>query len=203
MAFAVRLAIDALHRRRRCHAHHGQSPEALTPRIPRDTLKRLAAIYSEQRTAISFYFKPETPQNKAHQADPILIKDKVRELLGSLSEIRRKKAGEDLDRILRMSEDLRGNSRPKGIFACKEHDLWIDLDLPVVPETRLSIGQYFQLAPLVTASQDEPRCCIVVLDREKTRVFLMYGPEILEQSDVIDEEPREVRNTGAGGSSKA
>jgi peptide subunit release factor 1 (eRF1) len=102
-----------------------------------------------------------------------------------------------------MSEELRTNPRPKGIFASKEHDLWIDLDLPIAPETRLSTGKYFQLAPLFAASQDEPRCCIVVLDREKTRVFRMRGPEILEQSEVIDEEPREVRNTGTGGSSKA
>ena len=171
--------------------------------IPRETLKRLAGIYSEQGTAISFYFKPETPQNKSHQAEPILIKDKVRELLGSLSEIPRKGAGDDLQRILRMSEELRTNPRPKGIFASKEHNLWIDLDLPIAPETRLSTAKYFQLAPLFAASQDEPRCCIVVLDREKTRVFRMRGPEILEQSEVLDEEPREVRNTGTGGSSKA
>ena len=91
--------------------------------ILRETLKRLAGIYSEQGTAISFYFKPETPQNKAHQADPILIKDKVRELLGSLSEIRRKKAGEDLNQILRISKNLQNNSQPKKIFACKEHNL--------------------------------------------------------------------------------
>ena len=171
--------------------------------IPRETLKRLAGIYSEQGTAISFYFKPETPQNKAHQSEPIVIKDKVRELLGTLTEIPRKKAGEDLQRILKLSEDLRLNPRSKGIFACKEHDLWIDLDLFTAPETRLSTGKYFQLAPLFAGSQDEPRCCIVILDREKTRVFLMRGPEILEQSEVIDEEPREVRNTGTGGSSQA
>src|SRR5262249_27086470 len=166
--------------------------------IPRETLKRLAGIYSDQGTAISFYFKPETPQNKAHQAEPILIKGKVRERLGSLSETPRKGAGEDLQPILKMSEDLPVSPRPKAVFACKQHDLWIDMDLPVAPETRVSMGKYFHLAPLFASSQDEPRCCIVVLDREKTRVFLMREPEILEQSEVIDDEPREVRNTGAG-----
>src|SRR5262249_32227468 len=115
--------------------------------IPRETLKRLAGIYSKQGTAISFYFKPETPQNKAHQAEPILIKGKVREQLGSLSGIHRNKAGGDLQRILKMSEELRMTPRPKAIFACKEHDLWIDLDVNAVPETRLSMGNYFQLAP--------------------------------------------------------
>ena len=171
--------------------------------IPRATLKRLAGIYSEQGTAISFYFKPETPQNKAHQAEPILIKDKVRQLLGSLSGISKNKAGEDLERILKMSEELRVNPKPKAIFACQEHDLWIDLDIGAASETSLTMGRYFRLLPVLTGAQDEPRCCIVVLDREKTRVFLMRGPEILEQSEVIDDEPREVRNTGTGGSSKA
>jgi hypothetical protein len=171
--------------------------------IPRETLKRLAGTYSEQGTAISFYFKPETPQNRAHQTEPILIKDKVRELLGSLSEILRKKASDDLQRILKLSEELRVNPRPKAIFACKEHNLWIDLDIAAAPETRLGMGKYFQLAPLCAGSQDEPCCCVVVLDREKTRVFLMRGPGIIEQSEVIDDEPREVRNTGTGGSSQA
>jgi len=170
--------------------------------IPRETLKRLAGIYSEQGTAISFYFKPETPQNRAHQAEPILIKGKLRELLGSLSEIARKGAGEELQRIVKTSEELRVNPRAKAIFACKEHDLWIDLDIAAAPETRLSMGKNFRLAPLFLGSRDEPRCCIVVLDREKTRVFLMRGPEIIEQSEVIDDEPREVRITGTGGSTK-
>ncbi|HEX7962100.1 MAG TPA: hypothetical protein VF493_19440 [Terriglobales bacterium] len=171
--------------------------------IPRETLKRLGSIYSEQGTAISFYFKPETPQNKAHQAEPILIKDKVREMLGSMSEISRNKAAEDLERILKMSEELRINPSPKAIFACKEHDLWVDLGIGAVPETKLMTDKYFRLAPLFPDAQDEPRCCIVVLDREKTRVFLMRGSEIIEESDIIDDGPREVRNTGTGGSSQA
>src|SRR5690348_17885410 len=33
--------------------------------------------------------------------------------------------------------------------------------------------------------------------------FLMRGSEIIEQSEIIDDEPREVRNTGTGGSSRA
>jgi hypothetical protein len=150
---------------------------------PRETLKKLAGIYSEQGTAISFYFKPETPQNKAHQAEPILIKDKVRELLSSGNEISRSKAGEDLERILKTSEDLRINPARKAIFACKEHDLWMDLNIDAAPETKLTMGKYFRLAPLLVGAQDEQRCCIVVLDRQKTRVFLMRGAEIIEQSD--------------------
>jgi peptide subunit release factor 1 (eRF1) len=171
--------------------------------IPRETLKRLAGIYSEQGTAISFYFKPETPQNKAHQVEPILIKDKVRELIGSLGGVARSKAGEDLERIMKMSEELRINPTPKAVFACKEHDLWIDLNVDAVPETKLITGRYFRLAPVFAGAQGQPRCCIVVLDREKTRVFLIRGPEIIEQSEVMDDEPREVRNTGTGGSSRA
>ena len=125
--------------------------------ILRETLKRLAGIYSEQGTAISFYFKPEIPQNRAHQTESILIKDKVRELLGSLSGMPRSKAGDDVERILKLSEELRINPRPKGIFASKEHDLWIDLDIGAAPETKLAMGKYFRLVPLFAGAQDEPR----------------------------------------------
>ena len=114
--------------------------------ILRETLKRLAGIYSEQGTAISFYFKPEIPQNRAHQTESILIKDKVRELLGSLSGMPRSKAGDDVERILKLSEELRINPRPKGIFASKEHDLWIDLDIGAAPGTKLSLKFHGELA---------------------------------------------------------
>lgn len=176
--------------------------------ISRDTLKRLAAIQSEKETAISFYFKPETPQNLTHQAEHIVVKDKIRELLGSLNEMRKSEVGPDLQRILAASEELRGNSsRIRAICACKQHDLWWEMDLddnPNLRQTYLHIGRHFDLVPLLAAVQDGERTCIVVLDREKTRVFLMQGNKISEHSWVIDEDEEwKVRNTGAKRSSHA
>jgi peptide subunit release factor 1 (eRF1) len=176
--------------------------------IPRDTLKRLAAIQSEKETAISFYFKPETPQNLTHQAEHIVVKDKIRELLGSLNEMRKSEVGPDLQRILAASEELKGNSsRIRAICACKEHGLWWEMDLddnPNLRQTYLHVGRHFDLVPLLAAVQDGERSCIMVLDREKTRVFLMHGNGISEHSWVIDEDEEwKVRNTGAKRSSHA
>ncbi len=171
--------------------------------IPRDVLNTLAALRSPNGTAITFYFRRETPQNLAHQEESILIKDKVRELLRGLDENLNSRSGEDLRRILGVADELKtSGARGKAVFACKEQEVWWEFDIDRAPETRLTSGSYFELLPLLAAQQrDEPSCCIVVLDREKTRVFKMQGSEINEYSWVIDEEDWKVRNTGTKGSS--
>ncbi|HEX6466239.1 MAG TPA: hypothetical protein VFZ99_02975 [Terriglobales bacterium] len=173
--------------------------------IPRDTLDQLAALRSPNGTAISFYFRRGAPENLSHQDETILIKDKVRELLGSLGDIQGSKSGEDLRRILGVADGLRTSSaRGKVVFACKDQEIWQEFDVDGLPETRLTSGSYFELLPALAAHRDEPRCCIVVLDREKTRVFKMQGDAIGEYSWVIDEdEGFKVRNTGTKGSSQS
>jgi hypothetical protein len=75
-----------------------------------------------QACALSFYFQPAAPRNKAHKEDAILAKDLAREALrqleSSLAAVKERSnskkdkcesARADLDRIVRLSQDWRGN----------------------------------------------------------------------------------------------
>ena len=49
--------------------------------ITREEIRRLAQVQSTEGGAISFYFQPQTPQNKSHREEAILVKDLVRDAL--------------------------------------------------------------------------------------------------------------------------
>ncbi len=149
--------------------------------ITRQELRQLAQFESPGGCAISFYFQPQTPQDKSHRDEAILVKDLVRETLkrtehnGNHQAIR-----EDLERILTAAESLHGNhSRGKAIFVCGEKDVWRELDLPPrVGRSQLIVNSRFHLKPLVAAFAEAPRACIALVDREKARIFELQG-EIL------------------------
>ena len=76
--------------------------------ITREQIRELAEFQDQQSCALSFYFQPSTPRNKAHKEDVILIKDLAREAMRKLeSEERKVLARADMDRILRLSGESR------------------------------------------------------------------------------------------------
>ena len=72
--------------------------------ITREQIRELAEFQDEKSCAVSFYFQPSKPRNKAHKEDAILVKDLVREALRAV-ESKDKKDGvrADMDHILRLS----------------------------------------------------------------------------------------------------
>src|SRR5207302_8816489 len=90
--------------------------------ITREDIRELAQFQSEngEGCALSFYFQPQTPQNKSHKEEAILAKDLVRNALRE-AEKNGKNGGTraDLQRILEIAGNLRGNqAKAKAIFAC-------------------------------------------------------------------------------------
>ena len=49
--------------------------------LKREQIRELAAFEDSHAGAVSFYFQPATPRNKAHKEDAILIKDLARDAL--------------------------------------------------------------------------------------------------------------------------
>ena len=155
--------------------------------ITREEIRQLAQIESPSRCAISFYFQPETPQNKSHREEVILVKDLVRETLrrnernGNHVALR-----EDLARVLQIAEGLHGNhSRGKVIFACREQGIWRELDTPPrLGHSRIAVSSRFHLRPLVEAHTGMPRTCIALVNRKKSRIFELHETEITQRPDL-------------------
>jgi peptide subunit release factor 1 (eRF1) len=155
--------------------------------ITREEIRQLAQFESPAGCAISFYFQPQTPQNKSHREEAILVKDLVRDALrkaernGNHAVLR-----EDLEKILTIAEALHGNhSRGKAIFACRAQGIWRELDIPQRPEqSQITVNSRFHLRPLVDARSGLPRTCIALVNRKKARIFELQDKEITQKPDL-------------------
>jgi peptide subunit release factor 1 (eRF1) len=155
--------------------------------IAREELRQLAQIESPSGCAISFYFQPQTPQDKSHREEAILVKDLVREALRQAERNGNHQAvREDLQQILQAAEGLHGNhSRGKVIFACREHGIWRELDVPPrLGRSQISVNSRFHLRPLVAAQSGLPRTCIALVNRQRARIFELRQGELTQKPDL-------------------
>src|SRR5277367_3010945 len=139
--------------------------------ITREQVHELAQFEDQRGCAISFYFQPTPPRNKAHKEESILTKDLVREALHTIeSDGKCESARADLDRILRLSQDMlgvRGNgTHAKAVFACAAQNFWREYDLPAqLAGTQLLGNRHFHLKPLAHLLGAFPSLGIVLGDR--------------------------------------
>src|SRR6266700_2411163 len=155
--------------------------------ITREELRQLAQIESPSGSAISFYFQPQTPQDKSHREEAILVKDLVREALRQVGRNgNHQVVREDLQKVLQVTEGLHGNhSRGKVIFACREHGIWRELDVPPrLGRSQIIVNSRFHLRPLVAAQSGLPRTCIALVNRQKARIFELRQGELTQKPDL-------------------
>jgi peptide chain release factor subunit 1 len=174
--------------------------------IAREQVRDLALFEDSALSAISFYFQPSTPRNKSHREQSILIKDLAREALHALEARTENKQGRDsvqadLDRILRLSADLRSNgTHAKAIFACAAKKLWQEFDLPpTLPGTQLFVDRRFHLKPIAHLLGAFPSLGVVLVDRHRARIFDLRLNELTEREDLFHPPTRRGRSDGFGG----
>src|SRR5271157_1326786 len=168
--------------------------------ITREQIRELAEFQDTQSCAVSFYFQPSTPRNKAHKEDTILVKDLAREAVRSLeSKDRKECARPDIERIQRLSGELRSNgSHAKAVFACAAQNVWREYDLPPnLPGTQLFVDRHFHLKPLAQLLGAFPRLGVVLVDRHRARFFDLRLGELTEREGLF--QPRKGRSDGYAG----
>ncbi len=175
--------------------------------ITREQIRELAEFQDEKCRAVSFYFQPSTPRNKAHKEDTILIKDLTREALrnvegtGPESKEKKESARADMDRILRLSGELRSNgTHGKAVFACAAQNVWREYDLPsALPGTQLFVDRHFHLKPIAYLLGASPLLGVVLVDRHRARIFDLRLGELTEREDLFHPVPRRGRSDGFAG----
>ena len=174
--------------------------------IAREQVRDLALFEDSALSAVSFYFQPATPRNKSHREQTILIKDLAREAMRNLesrtaNKQARDSAQGDLDRVLRLSADLRGNgTHARAVFACAAKDLWQEFDLPpTLPGTQLFVDRRFHLKPIAHLLGAFPSLGVVLLDRHRARIFDLRLGELTEREDLFHPLTRRGRSDGFGG----
>jgi len=172
--------------------------------ITREEVRELAQFHSidGESYAISFYFQPQTPQNRSHREEAILAKDLVRNAMRDAADKHKNGAlRADLNRILDIAGHLHGNqARAKAIFACGAKNLWRDYDLPpTLPRTQLFVNNRFHLKPLAALLGALPRLCVALFDRQRARLFDLRLDELKEREGLFRSLPRRGRSDGFAG----
>jgi peptide chain release factor subunit 1 len=182
--------------------------------ITREQIQELAQFEDPEGSALSFYFQPTAPRNKAHKEEAILTKDLAREALRQLQgkglEVKglegkrgdkAESARADLDRIVRLSHDLRGNcAHAKAIFACSAQGFWRAYDLPAqLCGTQLLVDRHFHLKPLAHLLGAFPSLGVVLVDRHRARLFDLRLGELNEREGFFHPLSRRGRSDGFAG----
>jgi hypothetical protein len=170
--------------------------------ITRQNIVELAQFESPAGCAVTLYFQPDAPQNKSHREETIALKDLVRNALHEFDKNgKNHTAREDLERILGMADQLRGNRRlAKAVFACAEQNFWREYDLPAhLSGKSVTVGRHFLLRPLTAIATVLPRVCIALVGRTTARLFDLWLGEIKETEKFVSELPRRSRSDGFAG----
>ncbi|HTW32279.1 MAG TPA: host attachment protein [Candidatus Sulfotelmatobacter sp.] len=170
--------------------------------ITREQIRELAEFQDDRASAVSFYFQPTAPQNRAHKEESIRVKDLAREALRQReSQGQKDSARVDIDRILRLSAEFRSNGvHGKAVFACSEKNLWREYELPAsVTGTQMFVGRRFHLKPLAHLLGASPLLGVVLVDRHRARIFDLRLGELIEREDLFHPLPRRGRSDGFAG----
>ena len=170
--------------------------------ISREQIRELAELQDENTCAVSFYYQPSAPRNKAHKEDIILIKDLARESLRRIQDkAKRDCARQDIERIVRLSTELRTNgTHGKAVFACADKNVWREFDVPAeLGSTQIFIDRHFHLKPLARLLGASPLLAVVLVDKHRARIFDLRLGELAERDDLFHPLSRRGRSDGFGG----
>ena len=170
--------------------------------ITREQIRELAEFQDQKSCAVSFYFQPSAPRNKAHKEDTILIKDLAREAMRHLeSKEARDCARADIERVVRLSGELRSNgTHGKAVYACARQSLWREYELPAtLPGTQLFVDRHFHLKPIAHLLGASPLLGVVLVDRHRARIFDLRLGELTERDDLFHPLSRRGRSDGFAG----
>jgi peptide subunit release factor 1 (eRF1) len=158
--------------------------------MTRDEIRELAAFQADETKgacALSFYFQPDPPQDRSHRREAIVAKDIVKQALKSAA------AGgkngslhADLDRVLDLATNLRGQARGRAVFACSAQSFWREYELPPhLGSTQIYLQPRFQLKPVAALLGAQPALSVAVVDRQRARFFDLRLDDLRERGAIV------------------
>ena len=172
--------------------------------MTRDEIRELAAFQADETKgacALSFYFQPDPPQDRSHRREAIVAKDIVKQALKStVASGKNGSLHADLDRVLNLATNLRGNARGKAVFACSARNFWKEYELPPhLGTTQIYLQPQFQLKPLAALLGAQPALCVVMLDRQRARFFDLRLDILREHGAIVHMLSRSASSYGYNG----
>jgi peptide subunit release factor 1 (eRF1) len=172
--------------------------------MTRDEIRELAAFQADESKgacALSFYLQPDPPQDRSHRREAIVAKDVIRQALKSAAATGKNGSlHADLDRVLDLATNLRGNARGRAVFACSAKNFWKEYELPPnLGSTCVYLQSRFQLKPLAALLGAQPALCVAVVDRQRARLFDLRLDDLRERGAIVHMLSRSASSYGYNG----
>jgi peptide chain release factor subunit 1 len=172
--------------------------------MTRDEIRELAAFQADETKgacALSFYFQPDPPQDRSHRREAIVAKDIVKQALKSVAASGKNgSAHADLDHVLDLAANLRGNARGRAVFACSAQNFWKEYELPPhLGATHIYLQPRFQLKPLAALLGAQPALSVAMVDRQRARFFDLRLDDLRERGAIVHMLSRNASSYGYNG----
>ncbi len=166
------------------------------PVITEDTIRDLAAFKSEGVPVTSCYLDVDGRRLRSHsdvehELD-VLLRNARTSANGTAS------VHDDLARIesfVRGGFD-RSNTRGLAIFSCSAQDLWKVIPLPVPVRSRVIINNVPAVGQLESVVQEYDRFGVLLVDRQRMRMFVFEMGELIDRSEQAAELARDYDTRG-------
>lgn len=105
----------------------------------------------------------------------------------------------DLDRIEGFVKGGFDRSRVRGLalFACSARDLFEVVPLPVRVRSRVVVNEQPAVAQLEAIAEESRRYGVLLVDRQRARMFVFELDELVEHTEQVDELPRDYDTRGS------
>jgi peptide subunit release factor 1 (eRF1) len=164
--------------------------------ITEDTLRTLAGFRSEGTPVTTCYLDVDgrrliTQRDVEHELDALLRSARPR-ANGTPS------VHADLARIEDYVRQGFDRSRVRGLalFSCSERDLWAVVPLPVRVRSRIVVNDQAAVGQLEAIAEEQRRFGVLLVDRQRTRMFVFELDELIEHKEEVDELPRDYDSRG-------
>lgn len=107
--------------------------------------------------------------------------------------VRDRSVSDDLRRISAFVRNGFDRSRTRGLafFACSADGLWEVVELPVPVRDQLVVNDLPAVGQLERVVQEHDRFCVLLVDRQRARLFVFEMGELVERSELFDQLPRD------------
>lgn len=165
------------------------------PVITEDAIRELASFKGHDAPVISCYLDVDgrrlhRQQDIEQELDQLLRRAKDRgDTSPSHADLRR------IEEFVRRGFD-RSRTRGLAIFSCTAHALWQVVHLPVRVRSQLVINELPAVGQLESVVQTYERFGVLLVDRQRARMFLFQLGELIDRSELFDQLPRDYDERG-------
>lgn len=163
--------------------------------ITEDAIRELAGFRSDGGPVVSCYLDVDGRRHVRSQ-------DVEAELDHLLREVRGQGAGSSVEPDLeRISDYVRAGfdrswTRGLAIFSCAAEGLWRVVPLPVSVSSRIVVNSTPAVGQLEALVQELERIGVILVDRQRARMFVFHFGELVDRSELFEAIPRDYDTIG-------